>query len=134
MIILLACTDKKENLIFLIYIRKFRRDRPPYIWFNICTFPNILGSSPSYMNLQPIPYKFPYDGFESRHPSKIINGQHKRRSGRHTLACQKIYKKNNSLHYTWGKFCFLFYQCMGFQLLKKHSNFWNIWLCGVKGF
>ncbi len=30
-----------------------------------------------------------YSGFESRHPSKIINGRHKQRSGRHTLARQK---------------------------------------------
>ncbi len=34
-----------------------------------------------------------YSGFESRHPSKIINGRHKRRSGRHTLARQKNIKK-----------------------------------------
>ncbi len=32
-----------------------------------------------------------------RHPSNIINGRHKRRSGRHTLARQKIYKKNYTL-------------------------------------
>jgi hypothetical protein len=36
-------------------------------------------------------------GFESRHPSKFINGRHKRRSGRHTLARQKKYiKKRHS--------------------------------------
>ena len=34
-------------------------------------------------------------GFESRHPSKIINGRHKRRSGRHTLARQKNIQKKD---------------------------------------
>ncbi len=38
-----------------------------------------------------------YSGFESRHPSKIINGRHKRRSGRHTLARKKRRKKKLSL-------------------------------------
>jgi hypothetical protein len=41
-----------------------------------------------------------YSGFESRHPSKIINGRHKQMSGRHTLARQKIYKKNVYYLYT----------------------------------
>jgi hypothetical protein len=27
-----------------------------------------------------------FSGFESRHSSKIINGQHKQRNGQHTLA------------------------------------------------
>jgi hypothetical protein len=31
-------------------------------------------------------------GFESGHPSTIINGRHKQRSGQHTLARKKIYK------------------------------------------
>ncbi len=31
--------------------------------------------------------------FAFRHPSKIINGRHKQRSGQHTLARQKIYEK-----------------------------------------
>jgi hypothetical protein len=35
-----------------------------------------------------------HSGFESRHPSKIINGRHKRRSGRHTPARQKNIQKN----------------------------------------
>jgi hypothetical protein len=39
-----------------------------------------------------------HSGFESRHPSKIINGRHKRRSGRHTLVRQKKYTKN--VHFT----------------------------------
>ncbi len=32
-------------------------------------------------------------GFESRHPSKIINRRNKQRSGQYTVACQK-YTKN----------------------------------------
>jgi hypothetical protein len=33
-------------------------------------------------------------GFESRPLSKIQNGRHKQRSGQHTVACQKKYKKD----------------------------------------
>ncbi len=76
-------TDKKENKIFLIYIRKSRRDRLQshiwltvslYIWLNICTFSHILGSPSSHVTLQPLPSEFPY---------------------------------------TCGKLSFLFYQCSG---------------------
>jgi hypothetical protein len=48
-------TDKKENQIFPICIRKFRRDRlqchiwlTAHIWLNICAFHHILGSPSSY--------------------------------------------------------------------------------------
>jgi hypothetical protein len=39
--------------------------------------------------------------FEFRHPSKIINGRHKQRSGQHTLAREKIYKKRNYPSYVF---------------------------------
>ncbi len=35
-----------------------------------------------------------HSGFKSSHPSKIVNGQHVRRSGRHTVVPPKKKKKN----------------------------------------
>jgi hypothetical protein len=50
-------TDKKENKIFLIYkeMQKgavAKSSRPSHIWLDVCVFPHILGSPPSYLTLQ----------------------------------------------------------------------------------
>ncbi len=57
-------TDKKENQIFLIFM-KIQLEQlqshiqltAPHIWINICAFPHKVGRLSSYMTLQPIPYE-----------------------------------------------------------------------------
>ncbi len=59
-----------------------------------------------------------YSGFESRHPSKIVNGRHKRRSGQHTLARQKNIQKIYIYIYIW----YFFPLCLYFFPLRPCNN------------